>query len=77
MFGVDKGVAILSLVGRKRSLCTKDRARKIGRDFVNGRLSSHLYATEPVVALMRFGYREGEGGKAGENVILKVWISIV
>ena len=50
---------------------------KRGRNFVKGRLSSHVYATEPVVALMGFGYRGGEGGRAEKNVILKVWISFV
>ena len=34
----------------------------MGRNFVKGRSSSHVYATEPVVALMEFGYREEEGG---------------
>lgn len=35
----------------------------MGRDFVNGRLFSHVYTTEPVVALMELGIEEGMGVK--------------
>ena len=44
----------------------------MGRNFVSGRFFSHVYTTESVVALVRFGYREGEGGRAAKNVTLKV-----
>jgi hypothetical protein len=49
----------------------------MGRNFVKVRLFSHVYTTEPVVALMGLGYREGEGGRAAKNVTLRIWISFV
>jgi len=51
----------------------------MGRNFVKGRSSSHVYTTEPVVALLGVGYRKGErrGGKAAKKTTLKVWISFV
>jgi hypothetical protein len=41
----------------------------MGHNFVNGRLSSHVCATESVVALKGFGYRKVEWGKTTENVV--------
>ena len=38
----------------------------MGRNFVNGRLFSHVYTTEPAVAVMGLGIEKG-GGKSCEE----------